>query len=373
MKRIMSMLLAAMLCLGFCASAFAYGEPAPGAVLASSSDAGSRDDGEPAEPVESTEVPATTEPEQTPEVPDTTAAADETPIPENSAEPSPEATDEPVYSVDDPGNPFAEGESRVVMGADLSDEQRAQVYAAFGIEIGSVRELKVTNAEERFYFEGKLPDEKLGHKAISCIYITALEDGAGLEVETHNTNYCSVEMYENVLVTVGITDARIIVAAPYPVSGTAALTGIYKAYEDITGKLLGDYAKLAGIDELLLTGELAQMIGSQEATEIINELKKILDITVNMSDEEVKQKIRDIAADYNVELTENQISQILALVRTFEGLDVEQIRQRALGLVNAASGWQKVTETVQNTIEGIGNFFKQIAQFFRELFEKWFS
>ncbi len=370
MKRIISMIIAAALCLGFCASALASSEQALDSVLASGN-VSSRDDG--AEPPDATEAPITTEPPQTPDTPAETPDAGETPIPESSDEPSPEPTEDPQYTVEDPGNPFAEGEARVVMGADLSEEQRAQVYTAFGIESGSVRELTVTNAEERFYFEGKLPDEKLGHKAISCIYITALEKGKGLDIKTHNINYCTVEMYKNVLVTVGITDARIVVASPYPVSGTAALTGIYKAYEDITGKLLGDYAKLAGIEELLVTGELAELIGSDEATEIINELKKILDVTVNMSDEEVKQKIRDIADDYNVELTENQIDQLLALVRTFEGLDVEQIRQRALSLVKAASGWQKVTEAVQNTFEGIGNFFKQIGQFFRELFEKWFS
>lgn len=370
MKKIISMILAAVLCLGFCAGALASGEPDPGSVFASGS-AGSRDDA--AEPSDATEAPIATEPEQTPDTPSETPDAAETPIPESSAEPSPEVTEEPVYTVEDPGNPFSEGDSRVVMGADLSDEQRAQVYSMFGIESGSVRELTVTNAEERFYFEGKLPEERLGHKAISCIYITSLKEGEGLDIETHNINYCTVEMYKNVLITVGINDARIVVASPYPVSGTAALTGIYKAYEDITGKLLGDYAKLAGIEELLVTGELAELIGSDEATEIINELKKILDVTVNMSDEEVKQKIRDIADDYNVELTENQINQLLALVRTFEGLDVEQIRQRALGLVGAASGWQAVTEVVSNTFEGIGNFFKQIGQFFRELFEKWFS
>lgn len=370
MKRIISMIIAAVLCLGFCSSALASSEPALDSVLASSK-VSSRDDG--TEPPDAAETPVTTEPPQTPDAPAETPDATETPVPESSDEPSPEPTKDPQYTVEDPGNPFAEGEARVVMGADLSEEQRAQVYNAFGIESGSVRELTVTNAEERFYFEGKLPDEKLGHKAISCIYITALEKGKGLDIKTHNINYCTVEMYKNVLVTVGITDARIVVASPYPVSGTAALTGIYKAYEDITGKLLGDYAKLAGIEELLVTGQLAELIGSDDATEIINELKKILDVTVNMSDEEVKQKIRDIADDYNVELTENQIDQLLALVRTFEGLDVEQIRQRALSLVKAASGWQKVTEAVQNTFEGIGNFFKQIGQFFRELFEKWFS
>ena len=44
---------------------------------------------------------------------------------------------------------LAAGEARAVIGANLTDEQIAQVYDMFGVERGSVRELTVTNAEER--------------------------------------------------------------------------------------------------------------------------------------------------------------------------------------------------------------------------------
>lgn len=43
-------------------------------------------------------------------------------------------------------------------------------------------------------------------------------------------------MYKNALTTAGITDADIIVAGPKPISGTAALVGIFEAYEAMTGK-----------------------------------------------------------------------------------------------------------------------------------------
>lgn len=89
---------------------------------------------------------------------------------------------------------------------------------------------------------------------------------------------------------------------------------------------------MAGVDEFIATGQLAEMIGSDEATEVINELKKILDETQKMTDDEVKQKIREIADDNDVSLTETEISQILTLARTLEGLDVEQLRARATAL-----------------------------------------
>lgn len=271
-----------------------------------------------------------------------------------------------------------DGDYRIVFGADLTDEQRSQVIGMFGIqgEVDENRILTVTNAEERLYFEGKLPSGQIGQRSISSIYICAMPAGSGLDIKTYNIDYCTEEMYRNVLTTVGITDAKIIVASPRVVSGTAALTGVYKAYESLTGNILSEYAKMAGVDELIATGQLAEMIGSDEATEVINELKKILDETQKMTDDEVKQKIREIADDNDVSLTETEISQILTLARTLEGLDVEQLRARAYGLADAtrkATGWKKFTEGAKQTLEDIGNFFKDVAQFLRDLFSKWFG
>ena len=126
------------------------------------------------------------------------------------------------------------GQSRVAIGANLDEAQIEQVYADFGLERGSVSEITVTNAEERAYLEGLVSDKKIGSVALSCVYITTLEQGAGLSISSKNINWCSNEMYANALTTAGITDAQVMVTAPFAVSGTAALTGIYRAYEDIT-------------------------------------------------------------------------------------------------------------------------------------------
>lgn len=265
------------------------------------------------------------------------------------------------------------GESRVVMGADLTQSQRAEIYEYFGIEEGSVYEITVTNADERLYFEGKLPDAKLGHVARSCIYIVATDEGSGLNIETKNINYCTAEMYQNALITAGIADADIKVCAPYELSGTAALTGIYKAYEDMTGRLLNEFAKDAGIEELIATGELAEYVGSEEATQIITEVKKILDETQHMSDEDVLQRIHNIAADYDVTLTDDLAQQIFSLCRMFEGLDVDEIQARLVNMANAAQKAQTFGEFLSNAVESIGEFFKSIGEFFVNIWNKWFG
>ena len=186
------------------------------------------------------------------------------------------------------------GETRTVIGADLTDEQIKTVYKTFGIERGSVKELTVTNQDERQYLSGVISDAQIGTKAISCISIEVLAAGKGMTVNTSHITYCTSQMYISALATAGIMDAKISVAAPFDVSGTAALTGIYKAYEDITGTKLDETAKAVSSQELATTAELAQAIGDYDSVEIVNELKLILNETKDMTDSELRAAVESV-------------------------------------------------------------------------------
>ena len=260
------------------------------------------------------------------------------------------------------------GASRVVIGADLDAEEIAGVYEDFGIERGSIEEIVVTNADERAYLEGLVSDRKIGNVALSCVYITTLEAGSGLSITTNNINWCTEQMYMNALATAGITDARVMITAPFAVSGTAALTGIYRAYEDITGTTLSGLAKSVGAEELVLTGELAEYIGSEEATELINELKKILDQTQNMSDDDVRAEIRSLAEQYNVSITDSQVEQILSLCRKLEKLDIDALKNQLIGLTETVQKANTVREKLSDFGQKITGFFASVGQFFSNLF-----
>ncbi len=262
---------------------------------------------------------------------------------------------------------WADGDSRVVLGADLTEEQIATVYRLFGIERGSVEELTVTNAEERSYLKGFVDDKVIGKYAISCVYVELLEEGKGLSVETYNVTWCTSEMYKNALATAGVKDAKIIVAAPFEVSGTAALTGIYKAYEHITGDTLDETAKAVGTQELTITGELAEEIGNLDATEIVTGLKEVLGETVKMSDEEIRQEIVRIAGEYNVTLSDRQIQQLIDLCRSLEGLDADSLKER---VVEAQETIKKIGEAKDKAVgfyEKLSQFFSSASDFFSQV------
>ncbi len=259
------------------------------------------------------------------------------------------------------------GETRTVIGADLTDEQIKTVYKTFGIERGSVKELTVTNKDERQYLSGVISDAQIGTKSISCISIEVLDAGKGMTVATSHITYCTSQMYISALATAGITDAKIMVAAPFGVSGTAALTGVYKAYEDITGEKLDETAKEVSSQELAVTAELAKEIGEYDSVEIVNALKLLLDETVNMTDEELREQIIEIAKEYDVELSDNQINQLISLCRSLEGLDADALKSRVEEVQNTLKKVSEAKTKVVGFVQGVKKVVESVSGFFDKI------
>ncbi len=267
----------------------------------------------------------------------------------------------------------SEHESRAVIGANLTDEQISAIYGVFGVKRGDVKEMTITNADEREYLEGYVDESLIGTKSISCVYIELLNDGDGLDVTTNNITWCKPEMYVNALATAGITDAKVIVAAPFNVSGTAALTGVYKAYEDITGQKLDENAKLVGTQELAVTSDLANEIGSYDSTSIVNDLKGMLNETKDMSDSQLRDEIGKIAKEYKTTLTDKQTDQLVSLCRSMEKMDTGELMQRVDDVKNTVKKMSEAKtkavgfiEKVKNVITSIGDFFRDIIDHFKK-------
>ena len=216
-------------------------------------------------------------------------------------------------------------------------------------------------------------DESLiGTKSISCVYIEALDEGKGLDVQVKNITWCTPDMYMNAMVTAGITDANVRIVAPFDVSGTAALTGIYKAYEDITGKKLDEDAKLVGTQELTVTAELAEEIGSTDSAAIVNQLKLILDETKDMTDDELREEIKKIAEEYDVTLTDSQIDSLISLCRSMEKLDTaalkEKVEQVQKYLKDIVSKQGEIKQFLSNVADTVTEFVNKVVAFIRGIF-----
>lgn len=241
--------------------------------------------------------------------------------------------------------------ARTVIGADLSDEEIELVYHSFGIQRGAISELIMTNELERKYLEGAVDDDVIGTRSVSCVYVELAPVGSGIQVSTTgNITYFTPEMYKSALTTAGITDLKVIVDAPFQVSGTGALAGIYYAVEDLSGMTLDELSKSVSGQELTVTGELADSIGSMDATDIVSDIKDGLGDTAEMSDEQLHDMILGIARQYNVSLSDGQIDKLILLCRSLLSLD--------------ASGLLKKVEEMQGTIHRVSDATSKVISFF---------
>ncbi len=261
---------------------------------------------------------------------------------------------------------FSGDARRVVIGADLNESEIDDVYARFGIERGSIMELRLTNTEERSYLQSGVDIGSIGTRTVSCVYMELLPSGTGLSIQTSNITW-TPEMYASALATAGIEDARITVAAPFPVTGTGALAGIYKAYEDITGKRLNEEYKAVGTQELSLLGELARQVGTVDSTAIVREVKQLLDQGAALSDWELREQMLQISSRLHVTLTEEQLGQLITLFRALQGLDPAALQEHMDGLRGAMQRVSEAREKAEAVVDEAGTAFRAVSSFFRSV------
>ena len=265
----------------------------------------------------------------------------------------------------------AGGDVFVALGADLKEEERADVLEQLGITVAELAEctvVTVTNEEEHAYLGGYLDENVIGTRALSCVLVEALEPGSGLDVTTKNISYCTIGMYRNALITAGVEDARITVAGPFTISGTAALIGITKAYEGLTGAEVSEESLETASNELVLTGELAQRVGDPaKAEQLIAALKQEV-AEHGLGDEEALSGLFDkVQEEVGVTLEEADIEKLTGLLEKVDALDLDTdaLKSQAKDIYESIKDMD--ISVSQETKDNIGNFFTGILEKVLEL------
>lgn len=260
-----------------------------------------------------------------------------------------------------------EGDVILCFGQDLTPEQRDALMKRFN---GSDKDqiVEVTNKEEHKYLGDFVPESKIGRKAISSARVEYTAEGSGIEVETsERIRYITHDMYRQALETAGIKDAKITVDAPMNVSGTAALTGIMKAYETSTGKKISDKVKKAANQEMVVTSDLAQDVGADKATGLVKDIKEKIATEAPKSREEVQNIIINISNEYNLNLTAEQTDKLTNFFDNLRKTDIDWH-----GLADKAKGAADQAKEYINSEEG-QSLIQKIKAFFADLFDSIFN
>ncbi|WP_286197981.1 DUF1002 domain-containing protein [Bacillus sp. ISL-34] len=216
----------------------------------------------------------------------------------------------------------AVGDMIVTLGENLTNEQKNMILSEMKAP-SDVEVLTVTNAEEHEYLGDYIASRLIGTKAISSSAITLEEKGTGLKLESKNINWVSDEMYINALATAGVKDATVYVTAPIPVSGTAALTGVIKAYEISADKKIPEDVKQAANEEMVKTAKLGDEIGTEEASALVTKIKEEMAANPPANTEEVREVVETSAKELGIALNDAQVQSLIDLFNKLKELDID--------------------------------------------------
>jgi len=180
-------------------------------------------------------------------------------------------------------------------------------------------------------------------------------------------------MYANAMLTAGIEDATVQVAAPKAVTGHSALVGIYKAYEVTTGETLDIDRTDVANEELSVATTLAKSAGVDDAkvAELLTEIKKDIAELKPATREDVEKIVQEQLNKLDINLSEKDRQLLVDLMDKISKLDID------------FSKWSEQLDDISNTIkEKFGSlmedegFWTSVKNFFANLkdtISSWFN
>ena len=260
---------------------------------------------------------------------------------------------------------FADGSKVVTIGVDLNAQQKQMMLDYFGVSENEAMIINVTNAEERKYLQGVATDAQLGRRTISCAYVEPTSGKDGINVKTANLTWVTSSMIASTLTTAGLTSANVIAAAPYAVSGTGALTGVIKAFEDASGEKLDETKKELANEELVTTGDLGDEIGQDKAAGVVNDVKNEVIKEGTSDTTQIADIINNVTNNYNVTLTPEQIRALTSLMEKI-GAQNYNYNDIKVTLENVKFNINENLSAIGENVDTVG-LFEKIKHWFANL------
>ncbi|MEH6993318.1 DUF1002 domain-containing protein [Neobacillus drentensis] len=259
-----------------------------------------------------------------------------------------------------------EGDTIVSLGGNLTEQQKNDLLAELEVP-ENAQTITVSNQEEHDYLGEFIPKAQIGSRAISSASITMGAKDSGLDVQTNNITWVTDEMYINALTTAGVKDAAIRITAPFDVSGTAALTGIMKAYEATTNKEIPEEIKKAANEEMVKTAQLGDSIGADNAAALIGKVKEEIAKNKPKTEADLRALIEQVAAELGITLTDAELNRLVEFFNGLKEMDIDwnQVKEQ---LSDISTFLQ--SEEGQSFLQRLQDFLNSSLEEVRTLFAK---
>lgn len=246
----------------------------------------------------------------------------------------------------------ADGGKTIMLGESLSDAEREELLDYF--DAGSEDRVEIVTVADT---QSGMQDiiDNVPNSAYSSTSLTCRDLGDGLEVKTSSITLITPSLYAMALVTAGIGDAELLVAAPKAAAaqGMTALAGVFKTW-DISpcdsGSTTKSRQRLA-LEELALTVAIGQSLltedGQQRAdgVTVAGNLVLFTQQTVVIegleSAGEIEEAVREQELKNAVTLTDDQRTLVVDFMIKLAGEDIDWS--------TFSAGW-----TIEPTDDGTG-------------------
>lgn len=288
-------------------------------------------------------------------------------------------------------------ESVTIYGAGLENSpDKEKMTELLGTKDSDVIDYVYGNDTEK-YINYRYDDSIL----FSSIRIMEKNSG-GLTIDINETygkiTQISPQTYQNALITAGVTDADVTIAAPHDVTGESALTGIYKAYEVQGESLNPEYTKnaqdeLNTISDITSENEGKDGYSESQLNKAITEIKITIINQINdgkdLTEDDIRQIVDEKLKDNGLQdvITDNQKNQIINIIIQiknsgfFNEDSANKILDSSKDLLNQikdSGAFKDAKEQAKNLGNDIKDFsqseegqglIESIKSFFRSLFE----
>lgn len=249
-------------------------------------------------------------------------------------------------------------------GADLNESQEKSLREYFNSP----------DNIDAVYVDNTVAARQLGYSDFtggwySSAYVKINENGTGINVKSNNLTLVTNGMLANALITSGITDADIIASAPFPVTGESALAGIFEGAERIIGIELKPEGKQVAQEEVEVTLDVADSIGSVEATALINEVKARVIKEAPKTTDEISEIVSEVSSNLDININEATKEKVVSLMNKINNLDIDydvikdSIKQNSSKLLNDL-------KSLGNEIKESG-ILERMWIWIKNLIEKW--
>lgn len=262
----------------------------------------------------------------------------------------------------------------VVYGANLTADQKATVQQALEItSSAAIEEITVSGQDLVKYIKDGNPNARM----FSSAKITQRDGGSGLTIDIvtpSNITQITSEVYASAMLTAGIEDALVEVAAPNPVTGHSALVGIYKAYEVTTGETLDKERTDVANDELSIATQITENAGIDDAkvAELLTSIKQQIAELNPATREDVEQIVSEQLSKFQIELSDADRQLLVDLMDRISNLNIDfdkwsqqltdlskDIEEKFGTFITENEGfWESVKSFFQNIMDTVSGWFK---------------